>query len=1094
MNEHSAERPGDIREEIRAAIARLEHVLPGQAPIQDFVHHNTLHGYQHLTFPEALAQARRLTGAAGYLPAEKYREFYSQGRITREDLIKVLDAELDLESSRTLFETAVGPVTCRDIYLAVLRHPINSVTGCQLNWQIEELNAQASFQGDVNTAARKRLLSAAGCTEAEAIADLWNVCLERLGLAYFFVHPEELLDLTAARTEALFAEMVSEEDGSDTQLILRRRMMKTAGQRLKGLLERVGGDLTLRGLLQALTGRDLLEELQPYLIRQLGSFLDQGMAAWHHNTRAAGFYSTWRGNGDDNPTWVLEEFSDWHHHLDELPDDPLEAIVEELERLDLPRERWANYLERLALELPGWSGMFLWRHLHPSYQGWMQRIDMLDYLAVRLVLERLFALRICAAEWGIEPSMDLLRWHFRRSPSEFLVRHALFSERLPEYLATRAQRLMERARSEDRPEENDSRWQRLARMIWAWQQSIAVDRSGHSVFRSAWPLFRLSQHLGLPGRELRSLERPQIDAVFDCLHRLDDDTAGFIWLRAYENHYRDWIFNAIVNNHGRGRWSDRGQRPSAQIVFCMDDREEGTRRHIEEIDPSVETLGAAAHFGVPHNYRGLDDTRASALTPVVFVPCHEIRENARPGIEPLLNVHRRRRGWRLRLRDTLHHEIRRNLVSSAVAIAAAAPVAALSLTGKVLVPRLFGRFAQRLQRRFERDIPTNIAFTIEHYDGEPTPDNVQLGFTTEEQVQRVGNFLRTMGLDHGFAPLVVMMGHGSGSDNNPHLAAYNCGACSGNHSGQNARLFAAMSNRREVRALLGERGIMIPDDCWFIGAEHNTCSEEITWYDLDRVPASLREAFGKLDRALQRAIRRHAHERCRKFFSAPANPTPEQALNHVIERGMDFSQARPELGHATNACAFIGRRAVSQGAFFDRRAFLISYDPTRDPDGSVLETLLLANGPVGAGINLEYYFSTVDNERYGAGSKVTHNVAGFLGVMDGACSDLRTGLPRQMIEIHEAMRLLVIVEAGIEVLAAIYRRQPPLQELIGNGWLLLAAKDPDSDVIQMFDPAKGWVRWEGTATPMPMVDRSSDYYSGTMGPLEPVLIAQKTVG
>jgi uncharacterized protein YbcC (UPF0753/DUF2309 family) len=66
-------------------------------------------------------------------------------------------------------------------------------------------------------------------------------------------------------------------------------------------------------------------------------------------------------------------------------------------------------------------------------------------------------------------------------------------------------------------------------------------------------------------------------------------------------------------------------------------------------------------------------------------------------------------------------------------------------------------------------------------------------------------------------------------------------------------------------------------------------------------------------------------------------------------------------------------------------------------------------------------------------------MTGFLGVMEGASSDLRTGLPRQMIEIHEAMRLQVIVEAKTDILTEIYKRQPPLQELIGKGWLLLSA-------------------------------------------------------
>jgi uncharacterized protein YbcC (UPF0753/DUF2309 family) len=106
---------------------------------------------------------------------------------------------------------------------------------------------------------------------------------------------------------------------------------------------------------------------------------------------------------------------------------------------------------------------------------------------------------------------------------------------------------------------------------------------------------------------------------------------------------------------------------------------------------------------------------------------------------------------------------------------------------------------------------------------------------------------------------------------------------------------------------------------------------------------------------------------------------------------------------------------MSRGAFFDRRVFLISYDPLPDVDGRVLEATLLAAGPVGAGINLEYYFSTVNNEGFGCGSKVMHNLAGLFGVMQGASSDLRTGLPLQMVEIHEPMRLLVIVEQTLEI-------------------------------------------------------------------------------
>jgi uncharacterized protein YbcC (UPF0753/DUF2309 family) len=207
----------------------------------------------------------------------------------------------------------------------------------------------------------------------------------------------------------------------------------------------------------------------------------------------------------------------------------------------------------------------------------------------------------------------------------------------------------------------------------------------------------------------------------------------------------------------------------------------------------------------------------------------------------------------------------------------------------------------------------------------------------------------------------------------------------------------------------------------------------------------------------------------------------------MLGRASDISQARPELGHATNAAAFVGRREMSRGLFLDRRVFLISYDPRRDDDGQIVEGILLAAGPVGAGIALEYYFSTVDNEHFGCGSKITHNITGLFGVMEGADSDLRTGLPWQMVEIHEPMRLLVVVEQTPEVLSAVLNRQPPLQELINNEWIVLAAKSPTTAAIELYCPRRGWLPWSGKAV-LPHVARSVDWFAGESEPLAPAII------
>ncbi|SER85429.1 YbcC family protein [Actinokineospora terrae] len=518
---------------------------------------------------------------------------------------------------------------------------------------------------------------------------------------------------------------------------------------------------------------------------------------------------------------------------------------------------------------------------------------------------------------------------------------------------------------------------------------------------------------------------------------------------AYERRHRVGVLDGLAA-HQRLSTSDASV-VGFQAVFCIDEREESLRRHLEENTPAAQTFGFAGFFGVAMNYQGVHDVRPRPLCPVVVTPTHDVVE--RP-VAPARGVLRRvRGGWS-------HHVGvgSRTLARGGVVSLALGAVGLTSLIGRCLFPRLAQRWSHRL-------------------DGPHPVTRLDIGYTVEEMAGIVGTVLRTTGVLAAPAPIVLLVGHGSSSMNNPHESAHDCGATGGGRGGPNARAFAAMANHPEVRAILG-----LPDDTWFVGSYHNTCDDSMTYFDEDLVPARFEVDLTRAKDSLAQACVLAAHERCRRFETAPPDLALADALAEAETHAVDLGQPRPEYGHATNAVCVVGRRSLTRGLYLDRRAFLVSYDPAADTDDALLTSLLQAVGPVCAGINLEYYFSYVDPARYGCGTKLPHNITGLLGVMDGHASDLRTGLPWQMVEIHEPVRLLLVVEATPARLAAILSANPVLARLVGNGWIQLVAWVPEDDAMFLFQ--------DGTFQPhvpemteFPVVSRSVEVYAGERGHL-----------
>ncbi len=729
--------------------------------------------------------------------------------------------------------------------------------------------------------------------------------------------------------------------------------------------------------------------------------------------------------------------------------------------------REKGFYESVRTLLSGGGGIF------PKYLVGLgeefRRQQHLGFSAADSVLDYLDSITPEETEWAEIVQAELLAlpgWAglMRKLEEEpTLAPHHILPCSLMDFLAVRltmARIAAQRGAAETIPEESPLKTQerrRLSRTARIYDAARVLRLSAEEVARlsqSEWVVF--SSEI----KAFNGLERRRV------LHL------------AYERAHEREILRGLASHRKYRGLFDQGQRPVAQVFFCLDEREESMRRALEETSPAVETHGAAGYFGVAVDYKGIDDPHGAALCPVVVKPKHAIVEQPKAGDGSVLNSRR----WRRRILGLL---MRNSFVSSKTLLrgwlstAALGLLSAVPLIGHLLAPRRYALLREWLNKAFLPEPRTELTLMRNTRQSRGAVSGLLMGFTAEEKAERVASVLGPAGLVHNFARLVVILGHGSSSLNNPHESAHDCGACGGRRGGPNARLFAAMANRQEVRERLREEGIDIPPDTWFVGGYHDTCNDGIDLFDLDAVPSTHLPDVESIRRAFDHARAQNALERSRRFESCLANADTKRALRHVEERSEHLAQPRPEYGHCTNSVCIIGRRRLTRGLFLDRRAFLLSYDSSVDPDNDALAALLAAAVPVCAGISLEYYFSFVDNDRYGCGTKLPHNVTSLMGVMDGHASDLRTGLPWQMVEIHEPVRILFVVETTPGRLEKVIDISPALKQLLENRWIRLATIDPASARVHVHRDG-GFEEFHEDLERLPVALSSYEWYAGKL--------------
>jgi uncharacterized protein YbcC (UPF0753/DUF2309 family) len=1016
---------------IRAMIYVAAEPIPFFWPMRAFIHHNPLYGLEHMPFPEAVEKGAQLFHGRGFLRRADYQRYLRQGKVDQAALVARVEA------------------------FAAEREPVPGI-------------------------------------------DLphWLMVL-----------------LTETQTPLTGPETIAET--ADVRAVLHGRAPPSSPPDEQAIAERLRRDLLgpvpVYEAVDLLYGTEVGSELDELVIKSCLDFFDEGQSVWGMPGRDRGFFAAWRDLARRNGRLYLRGL-----HINRVlgnGDSPEDVIANVMQTLGVAEECWTAYFTSELARLHGWAGFIRWRSSAKRYY-WNERYpaDLVDLMAVRLTLAlALLKGRGRSAVATAGGVMQAIEQHTR----ETYLRYELHSGVMLPELAARVEQILAVGGREK---------------IESLFLDYIRRKRAHEAGRLAVNLRDLAQKAS-DLEALSGLADDRLHSLLATLREFER-REGMIWLGAMEAHAMNRLLEGISLEpppHDKRPFAQalfcidpRSERIRRHLESVGDYQTFGIAGFFGvpisfmELGKGSETplcpvlltpKNVVLEMAVP----GLQEDIA-AVTALEKV-LHELKESV---LSPFVTVEaigllfgfdmagktlvpRQYNRWRRHLHERkprthlLIDKLSREQADSIVRAVQRAVI-------RKVLKQEFGLETERINDSMVRELreaamgnqqgapesakllrlddAAEEAFIIrlrEVYRINPTIVQLQmeqlarLGFSLDEQVSFVGQALRSIGLTENFSRFILLVGHGSTSENNPYESALDCGACGGNHGLVSARVLAQMANKPEVRRKLRSQGVEIADDAWFVPALHDTTTDKVQLFGLDRLPSSHVVYVERLRNGLAAASRLCSGERVPMLLGKSVRLEPAEAFKYAQRNAMDWSQVRPEWGLAGNAYFVIGRRALTKSLSLEGRALLHSYDYRLDPKRRLLGNILGGPLVVGQWINMEHYFSTVDNERFGSGSKVYHNVAGRFGVMTGNLSDLRTGLPAQTVlenglPYHEPLRLITLIEAPFEHARRAVEEVASVKCLVHNGWIRLLIIAPEQGTVYVYEDGQ-WETRRAASTP-----------------------------
>lgn len=1029
------------RLKIRAMIYVAAEPISFFWPMRAFIYRNPLYGFERMPFPEAVEKGARLFRGRGFLRRADYQRYLRQGKIDQAALAVRAEA----------FAAERAPVPGIDL----------------ARWLMVLLTETQTL-----------------LTGADTVAEAADVRAALHGQAPPSPPPDE----------------------------------QAIAERLRGELL---GPVPVYEAVDLLRGTEIGSELDELVTKSCLDFFDEGQSIWGMPGRDRGFFAAWRDLARRNSRLYLRGL--YINRFLGNGDSPEDVIANVMQTLGVAEEYWTAYFTRELARLHGWAGFIRWRSSAKHYY-WNERYpaDLVDLIAVRLTL----ALALLSERGRSAPATaggvaQAIEQHTR----ETYLRYELHNGVVLPTLAARVEQTLAAGRREK---------------IESLFLEYVRRKRAHEAGRLALNLRDLAQKAG-DLEALSGLADGQLHSLLATLRGFERQE-GMIWLGAMETHAMNRLLEDIslepppprdkrpfaqalfcidtraerIRRHleNVGDYQTFGIVGFFGVPISFIELGKGSETHLCPVllTPKNLVLEMAVSgtrediASVTALEKILHELKESVLSPFVTVEAIGLLFGFDMVGKTL--VPRQYNRWRQHLHERkprthlLLDKLSREQADSVVRAVQRAVI-------RKALKQEFGLEAERINDSIVRELreaamgnrqgapelvkllkldnAAEEAFIIrlrEGYRINPTIVQSQmerlarLGFSLDEQAGFVGQALRSVGLTENFSRFILLVGHGSTSENNPYESALDCGACGGNHGLVSARVLAQMANKPEVRRKLRSQGVEVADDAWFVPALHDTTTDKLQLFDLDRLPSSHVIYVERLRSGLAAASRLCTGERVPTLLGKPARLEPAEAFKYAQRNAMDWSQVRPEWGLAGNAYFVIGRRALTKSLSLEGRAFLHSYDYRLDPKRRLLGNILGGPLVVGQWINMEYYFSTVDNERFGSGSKVYHNIAGRFGVMTGNLSDLRTGLPAQTVlenglPYHQPLRLITVIEAPFEHARRAVEEVTSVKYLVRNGWIRLLIITPEQGTMYVYADGQWETRRAAPAPEQPLIEEST---------------------